>query len=114
MAKKRNAGRKEPKLQQEKALSRRDFFTSGAAAGVGAAVLSGSSEAHAQGIQWNYEADIVVLGSGCVGLHAAVRARDLGASRSCEGELIGGSGSAVCASRTASSTGTGRSWWSEW
>src|SRR5437868_10813582 len=80
MAKKRNTGRKEPKLEQEKALSRRDFFTSGAAAGVGAAVLSGSSEAHAQGIQWNYEADIVVLGSGCVGLHAAIRARDLGAS----------------------------------
>src|SRR5437588_5752508 len=80
MTKKRNTGRKEPKLQQEKALSRRDFFTSGAAAGVGAVVLSGSSEAHAQAVQWNYEADIVVLGAGCVGLHAAVRARDLGAS----------------------------------
>ena len=32
------------------------------------------------GITWNYEADVVILGSGCVGLHAAVRARDLGAS----------------------------------
>ena len=61
-------------------FSRRDFFKSGAAAGVGAAVLSGPGEGHAQGIQWNYEADIVILGSGCVGLHAAVRARDLGAS----------------------------------
>ena len=67
-------------LQDEKALSRRDFFASGAAAGVGAAVLSAPGEAQAQGIQWNYEVDVVVLGSGCVGLHAAVRARDLGAS----------------------------------
>src|SRR6266436_992897 len=80
MAKKRDTGRKESKLQEKKALSRRDFFKSGAAAGVGAAVLSGSGEAHAQGIRWNYDVDVVVLGSGCVGLHAAVRARDLGAS----------------------------------
>ena len=41
MAKKRGTGRKEPKLQEEKALSRRDFFASGAAAGIGAAALSG-------------------------------------------------------------------------
>src|SRR6202051_742294 len=80
MAKKSDTGRKEVK-----ALSRRDFVTSGAAAGVGAAVLSGPAQAQqsssgAQTIQWNYEADVVVLGSGCVGLHAAVRARDLGAS----------------------------------
>ena len=63
-----------------KALSRRGFVTGGAAAGVGAAVLAGAAEAQAQGVVWNYEADIVVLGSGCVGLHAAIRARDLGAS----------------------------------
>jgi hypothetical protein len=80
MAKKRDLGRKEPKLAEKKAPSRRDFFTSGAAAGVGAAVLSGSGQARAQGIRWDYEADVVVLGSGCVGLFAAVRARDLGAS----------------------------------
>jgi hypothetical protein len=80
MAKKRDTGRKEPKPRQQKSLSRRDFFTGGAAAGVGAAVLSGPGEANAQGIRWNYEADVIVLGSGCVGLHAAVRARDLGAS----------------------------------
>ena len=78
MAKKRDTGRNEAKLAHKKALSRRDFFTTGAAAGVGAAALSG--EARAQGIRWDYEADVVVLGSGCVGLHAAVRARDLGAS----------------------------------
>jgi Zn-dependent alcohol dehydrogenase len=80
MARKRNSGRKEPKLAQKKALSRRDFFKSGAAAGVGAAVLSGPGQARAQGIRWDHEADVVVLGSGCVGLFAAVRARDLGAS----------------------------------
>src|SRR5947209_6333559 len=85
MARKRDTGRKESKLQKEKAVSRRDFFKRGAAAGVGAAVLSGNALAQesasgAQRIQWNYEADVVILGSGCVGLHAAVRARDLGAS----------------------------------
>jgi len=85
MARKRDTGRKEAKLQKEKAVSRRDFFKGGAAAGVGAAVLSGDalaqeSSSPAQRIQWNYEADVVILGSGCVGLHAAVRARDLGAS----------------------------------
>jgi len=82
MTKKRDTGRKGSKSEQ---VSRRDFVTRGAAAGAGAAVLSGAALAapaasgtHA--IQWNYEADVVVLGSGCVGLHAAVRARDLGAS----------------------------------
>src|SRR6266478_693374 len=85
MAKKRGTGRKEQKPHEEKALSRRDFFATGAAAGIGAAALSGrealAQEASgARGIVWNYEADVVVLGSGCVGLHAAVRARDLGAS----------------------------------
>jgi hypothetical protein len=75
MAKKRDTQRAEAK-----ALSRREFVTSGVAAGAGAAVLSGCTPTSAQDITWNYEADVVVLGSGCVGLHAAVRARDLGAS----------------------------------
>ncbi len=79
MARKRIAGTKRPKLQNEKAVSRREFFKSGAAAGVGAAILSGS-KASAQDIAWNYEADVVVCGAGCTGLHAALRARDLGAS----------------------------------
>ena len=69
------------KSQDQKALNRRDFFRGGAAAGVGAAVLSTPALAQENGgIRWNYEADVVVLGSGGVGLHAAVRARDLGAS----------------------------------
>src|SRR5262245_12525929 len=80
MSKKHDAGRKEPRLADETAVSRRDFFTSGAAAGLGAAVLSAPGEAQAQSIQWNHDVDVIVLGSGCAGLHAAVRARDLGAS----------------------------------
>jgi monoamine oxidase len=87
MARKRSPGRKEPKLADQKArkvgLNRRDFFSAGAAAG--AAVLSVPSKAQessfgARDARWDYEADVVVLGSGCVGLHAAVRARDVGAS----------------------------------
>src|SRR5260370_33040400 len=80
MAKKRDSGRKETRLQKEKSFSRRDLFKSGAAAGVSAAVLSGRGKASAQGIAWNYEVDVVVCGAGCTGLHAAIRARDLGAS----------------------------------
>jgi hypothetical protein len=83
MAKKRDV--KDSKPKQEKSLSRRDFVKHGAAAGAGAAVLSGTALAQpassgTPAIQWNYEADVVVLGSGCVGLHGAVRARDLGAT----------------------------------
>src|SRR5215470_8135760 len=80
------AKEKDPKRRSQKAVSRRDFVKSGAAAGVGAAVLSTSGTALAQGvspvnaIQWHYEADIVIIGAGCVGLPAAIRARDLGAS----------------------------------
>src|SRR6185436_19969269 len=67
------------------AVTRRDFVKSGAAAGVGAAVLSTSGTALAQvspvdAIRWNYEADVVIIGAGCTGLPAAIRARDLGAS----------------------------------
>ena len=84
MASKRDPQRKDTK-RGAKALNRREFVTSGAAAGAGAAVLAGctptqGSSSAAENIEWNYEADVVVLGSGCVGLHAAVRARDMGAS----------------------------------
>jgi hypothetical protein len=33
-----------------------------------------------EAVRWDYEADIVVIGGGCTGLPAAIRARDLGAS----------------------------------
>jgi len=66
-------------------VSRRDFFQAGAAAGVGAAALGAGSaqpaaaKAH-EAEAWDYEADVVILGSGCMGLPAAIRANDLGAS----------------------------------
>ena len=84
MAKRRDRN-KDRTPHGEKAVSRRDFVKTGAAAGVGAAVLSTSGTALAQvspadAIKWDYEADIVVIGAGCTGLPAAIRARDLGAS----------------------------------
>src|SRR2546422_11566233 len=84
MAKKRDSDQKERKLQDKKAVSRRDFVKKGAT-GVGAAVLSMSGTAlaqvsPAQAIQWTYEADVVIIGAGGTGLPAAIRARDLGAS----------------------------------
>ena len=69
----------------EKGLSRRAFFTQGAAAAsVGAvAALAGTTPVKAEqdagsGITWDYEADVVIIGAGCTGLPAAIRARDLG------------------------------------
>ena len=71
MAKKRDSDQKERKLQDKKAVSRRDFVKKGAT-GVGAAVLSMSGTALAQvspatAIQWTYEADVVIIGGapGC-------------------------------------------------
>lgn len=65
--------------------SRREFFAKGAAAAVGVTGLGLATAAEAapgdmREEQWDYEADIVVIGSGATGLPAAVRARDLGAS----------------------------------
>src|SRR5262245_14805087 len=96
MAKKRDSDerdgdQKDRTPQGGKPVSRRHFVKAGAAAGVGAAarvsatVLSTSGTALSQvspadAIQWHYEADIVVIGAGCTGLPAAIRARDLGAS----------------------------------
>lgn len=66
-------------------MNRRDFFRTGAAAGAGVAafgagVASPSDAAAHEDENWDYEADVVVLGSGCTGLPAAIRASDLGAS----------------------------------
>jgi hypothetical protein len=85
MARKRDTRQKLRSRQSERSVSRRDFVRTGAAAGVGAAVLSTSGTALAQvspadAIKWHYEADIVIIGAGCTGLPAAIRARDLGAS----------------------------------
>src|SRR5258706_5988916 len=85
MARKRDRNEKDRKRHDEKSVSRRDFVKTGAAASVGAAVLTTSGTALAQvsptdAVRWHYEADIVIIGAGCTGLPAAIRARDLGAS----------------------------------
>ncbi len=84
----RNKDRKQEvrttKNSKTKNISRRDFVKAGASTGIGAAALGGLSQSAAQesitDIQWDYEADVVVLGSGAVGMAAAIRAKDLGSS----------------------------------
>jgi len=70
-------------LRDQTGASRRDFVKAGAAAGLGAAILSAPGKAQAQrapaDIRWDYEADVIVCGSGGTGIVAAKRAHDLGA-----------------------------------
>ena len=70
-------------LRDQTGASRRDFVKAGAAAGLGAAILSAPGKAEAQrapaDIRWDYEADVIVCGSGGTGIVAAKRAHDLGA-----------------------------------
>jgi hypothetical protein len=63
-------------------VARRSFLTHGAAAGIGAAALTGAGpqQASAQPIRWNHTADVVVIGAGVAGLAAAIAGRDAGAS----------------------------------
>src|SRR6201991_3318297 len=83
MAKKHDRQAADRKPEKEKSVSRRNFLTHGAVAGVSAAALAGgASEASAQAtngeIKWDYEADVVVVGSGASGMPCAIRARDAG------------------------------------
>src|SRR3546814_12296730 len=76
---------KKPDDDDDNALSRREFFKQGAAAGVGAVGLTaigatGAQAADANDTDWEYEGDVVILGGGGVGMPAEVRASDLGAS----------------------------------
>ena len=89
MGKTHDGRRGHPKRKKAKSLTRRDFVKTGAAAGLGAGALLGPDQADAQvstsstgpdDIAWDYEVDVVIAGAGCVGLTAAIRARDLGAS----------------------------------
>ena len=84
MARKRNAGTEERKSREGTSVSRRDFIKRGVAAGVGAATLGscasnpGAQAASPDSINWDYEADVVIIGSGASGLPCAIRARDAG------------------------------------
>ena len=86
MARKRNAGTEERKSREGTSVSRRDFIKRGVAAGVGAATLGscasnpGAQAASPDSINWDYEADLVVIGAGASGLPCAIRARDAGLS----------------------------------
>jgi len=61
-------------------LSRRFFLKGGAAVGGAAVVGLAAKEAGAQAVQWNREADIVIVGAGVSGLAAAIEAAEHGAS----------------------------------
>src|SRR5215213_7321819 len=82
MGRKRIGKPEDPKPQDVKSVSRRNFLKHGAVAGVSAAALGGAvGETSAQSngeIKWDYEADLVVIGSGASGLPCAIRARDAG------------------------------------
>jgi FAD binding domain len=84
MARKRDSKLEERKDQDAKSVSRRNFLKHSAVAGVSAAALGGSvGKTSAQGaavggIKWDYEADVVIIGSGASGMPCAIRARDAG------------------------------------
>src|SRR6202521_1502642 len=62
-------------------IDRRSFLTSGAAVGVAATAAMRLQPAQAaDGINWDREVDVVVIGAGAGGLPAAIAAREKGAS----------------------------------
>ncbi len=83
MGKKRDIKPEERRPRENTSVSRRNFIKRGMAAGVGAAALGGCASNATQatspaGIQWDYEVDVLVIGSGASGLPCAIRARDAG------------------------------------
>jgi hypothetical protein len=83
MTRKRDTKPGERKPQESTSVSRRNFIKGGVAAGVSAAALGGcatgaTQATSADGITWDYEVDVLVIGAGCSGLPTAIRARDAG------------------------------------
>jgi flavocytochrome c len=67
----------------EKEIKRRDFLKGIATAGLavaGVTALAGCGPKTTEGIKWNEEADVVVIGSGFAGLAAAIEAKNAGAT----------------------------------
>ena len=82
MSDKKNRSSRTLHKQSDNGITRRNFVAAGAA-GVGTAALLHGENTQAQRSrdnEWDYEADVVIVGAGCAGLTAAIRARDLGAS----------------------------------
>jgi urocanate reductase len=68
-----------PQDRPNAAIDRRRFLASGAAVGATAALPAQSAQA-ADGISWDHEVDVVVIGAGAGGLTSAIAAREKGAS----------------------------------
>jgi succinate dehydrogenase/fumarate reductase flavoprotein subunit len=71
-------------MSKTKAISRREFFRrtaqSSAAVVAGGSLLENSASAESKSIKWSREADVIVIGAGGMGLPAAIRAKECGAS----------------------------------
>ncbi|HEX6997665.1 MAG TPA: FAD-dependent oxidoreductase [Gammaproteobacteria bacterium] len=84
MTQKRQGRPEDSQSEHAAGISRRELVAGGVA-GLGAAALLGGSAAAqtaaaAADVRWDHEYDVVIVGAGCAGLTAAIRARDLGAS----------------------------------
>lgn len=67
--------------EKHQLITRRDLMKSGASAvALGAAVVTPASDSSTSAVRWDYEADVVVIGSGATGLPASIVAREAGAS----------------------------------
>ncbi len=70
-----------PETDPNASINRRSFLATGAAAGAAAtAAMAPQSAQAADGVAWDHEVDVVVIGGGAGGLVAAIAAREKGAS----------------------------------